>query len=81
MNQETSLTTNHANLERITLELVGTTEKASRRVRYILMIIVTASIIAFSSFWNALDFGWKKGRLEVLSTLSYSHFGARPIFL
>ncbi|MCI0471922.1 MAG: hypothetical protein L0Y73_09700, partial [Candidatus Aminicenantes bacterium] len=34
--------------------------------------IVTASIIAFASFWNALDFGWKNSRLELLSTLSYS---------
>ncbi|MCU0288152.1 MAG: hypothetical protein MUF15_17375, partial [Acidobacteria bacterium] len=72
MSEETNLTTNHANLERITLELVGTTEKASRRVRYVLMVIVTASIIAFSGFWNALDFGWKNSRLELMSTLCYS---------
>lgn len=72
MNQETNLTANHANLERITLELVGTTEKASRRVQYILMIIVTASIIAFSSFWNAFDSGWKNSRLVLMSNLCYS---------
>jgi hypothetical protein len=72
MNQENNGTTNHASLERISLELVGTTEKASRRVRYVLMVIVTASIVAFSGFWNALNFGWKNSRLELLSTLSYS---------
>ncbi len=72
MGEETSGATNRAGLERIALELVGTTEKASRRVRYVLMVIVTASIIAFSSFWNALNFGWKNQRLELLSALSHS---------
>jgi len=72
MSEEVSVVKDRGSLERITLELVGTTEKASRRVRYVLMVIVTASIIAFAGFWNALDFGWKNRRLELLSKMTYS---------
>ena len=72
MSEEVSVVKDRGSLERITLELVGTTEKASRRVRYVLMVIVTASIIAFAGFWNARDFGWKNRRLELLSKKTYS---------
>lgn len=55
---------------RITLELLRSTEKAGHRVRFILIIIITASIIAFAGFWNSRESSWKNKRLESLDVLS-----------
>jgi hypothetical protein len=38
---------------------------ASDRVRFVLLILVTASILAFSAFWNSRESGWVRQRLHL----------------
>lgn len=58
------------NEKEITLELIKAANDAGKRVRFILLIIVTASILAFAGFWNALFFSWKTSRITSLETLN-----------
>lgn len=53
----------------IIFEMIKATKESGQRVRYVLIIIITASILAFAAFWNGISFSWKQNRLERLMTL------------
>ncbi|MCK4763211.1 MAG: hypothetical protein KAW12_13525 [Candidatus Aminicenantes bacterium] len=50
--------------------LIQASHSSAKRVRLILIIMVTASVLALGSLWNSLDFGWKQRRIKRISYLA-----------
>lgn len=55
----------------VVFQLIDAVNQSGKRVRFIITVIVTASILAFASLWNSMDFSWKQKRIDMLENLNY----------
>jgi hypothetical protein len=55
----------------VVFQLIDAVNQSGKRVRFIITVIVTASILAFASLWNSMDFSWKQKRIDMLENLNF----------